>query len=137
LKTLRSNLTAALCSIALFGLASAAVTAQTAPADTTVMPPTYNDPYCGFVQNGVWVPTGACNPVTNVGPYSRVDGTIIEVHGHFVKLQTANRNLVINDQPALDMEDTGRVEVGRAVEALGYWHNGIFFATSFTTSPGM
>jgi hypothetical protein len=136
LKTLQSNLTAALCSVALFGLVSVAVTAQTMPSQT-VTPPTYNDPYCGSVQNGMWVPTGTCNTVTNVGPYSRVDGTIIAVRGHLVTLQQANRNLVINDRPALDMEDTGRVAVGRSVEALGYWHNGVFFATSFTSAPGM
>lgn len=128
-KSLRSNLTAAICSVALLGLASVAANAQS----TTVI---YNDPYCGVMQNGVWVPTGACGPVTNVGPYSQVAGTIIAVRGHLVTLQQSNRTIVINDQPALDMQDSGRVAVGRAVEALGYWHSGVFYATSFTSAPG-
>lgn len=130
MKTLRTTLGAAICSIALFGLATVGLSAQ-----TTVIQ--YDDPYCGATVNGQWVPTGACNTVTNVGNYARIDGTIIFVRGHLVTLQQANRQIVINDQPALDMQDTGRVAVGRSVEALGYWHNGVFFATSFTSAPGM
>jgi hypothetical protein len=124
LKTLRSNLTAALCSLALLGLTSVALNAQ------TVAPPTFDNPYCGSMQNGTWVPTGNCNPVTNVGSFARVNGTIIAVRGHLVTLQQTDRTLVINDQPALDMETTGKVAVGRSIEASGYWRNGTFFATN-------
>ena len=127
--TLRSSLTAAICSVALVGLASVAVVAQTTA-------PAYNDPYCGYMQNGTWVATGNCNPVTtNIGPYAAVTGTIIFVKGHLVTLQQSDKQLVINDQPALDMQDTGRVAVGRSVEARGYWHGGTFYATQFITSP--
>ena len=128
MKTLRTTLGTAICSIALLGLATVA-NAQT----TTVIQ--YDSPYCGAMVNGTWVPTGACNTVTDVGSYARVAGTIIFVRGHLVTLQQANRQIVINDQPALDMQDTGRVAVGRSVEALGYWHNGVFFATTFVSTP--
>lgn len=40
------------------------------------------------------------------------------------------RQITINDQPALNNQTTGRVNVGRFVRAAGYWRNGTFFATS-------
>jgi len=128
-KILQSTLTAAICSVALLGLASASALAQVTP--TT---PVYQDPYCGAIVNGVWVSNGNCGPVTNTTAFSRVSGTIIFVRGHLVTLQQADRQLVINDQPALDMQATGRVAVGRAVEAIGYWRNGTFYATQIETT---
>lgn len=36
------------------------------------------------------------------------------------------RQITINDQPALDNRASGRVAVGRYVTASGYWQNGVF-----------
>jgi hypothetical protein len=59
----------------------------------------------------------------------RVTGTITAVNGHLVTIQQAKQQLVIDDQPALDRQTTGRVAVGRAVAAHGYWQDGTFFAS--------
>jgi hypothetical protein len=52
------------------------------------------------------------------------------VKGHLVTIQQTNRSLVINDQPALDHKQTGKVAVGRQVVAYGYWQDGTFYATA-------
>jgi hypothetical protein len=64
----------------------------------------------------------------------RVSGTITAVRGHLVTLQRSNSDLVIDDQPALDSESTGRVAVGRVVTAHGYWQDGTFYANRFDTA---
>lgn len=64
----------------------------------------------------------------------RVLGTIIGVNGHLVTIQQAKQKLVIDDQPALDQQATGRVAVGRAITAHGYWQDGTFFANRLSTS---
>lgn len=84
------------------------------------------EPVCGNWQNGTWVPTGACAP----DDYrSRVSGTITSVKGHLVTVQQSTQTLVINDQPALEHQTTGRIAVGRQVVAVGYWAGGTFYAT--------
>jgi hypothetical protein len=60
----------------------------------------------------------------------RLDGTIVYVRGHLVTLQQSDRRVIIDDQPALDRERTGRVAVGRSVIAYGYWNGGVFYATA-------
>jgi hypothetical protein len=68
-----------------------------------------------------------------------VRGTIVSVNGDVLTIaQSANNGqygeyggpaIRIDDQPALDTQQTGRVAVGRFVTAYGYWQNGTFFAT--------
>ena len=90
----------------------------------------YGDPICGIWANGVWQPNGRC-PGYEVGPHrARVEGTITAVRGHLVTLQQTNQSIVINDQPALNREMSGRVAVGREIIAYGYWRDGNFFATA-------
>lgn len=90
----------------------------------------YGDPICGVWVNGVWQPNGHC-PGYAVGPRrARIAGTITIVRGHLVTVQLSDRTLVINDQPALNRETSGRVAVGRQIVAYGYWRDGNFYATA-------
>ncbi len=100
--------------------------------DSSAMGPNnqYGDPICGVWAGGVWQPNGHC-PDYTVGPRrARVAGTITAVRGHLVTLQLSDRTLVINDQPALNRETSGRVAVGRQIVAYGYWDHGNFYATA-------
>ena len=116
-----------------------------------------HNPYCGAWVSGVWTPNGNCVVETttttvtttpaNAQPRTmpvapaqvsripqRVSGTIIAVRGHLVTIQQATHDLVINDQPALNRDETGRVAVGRVVTVHGYWQGGTFFANRFDTA---
>jgi hypothetical protein len=100
--------------------------------DTAAMGPNnqYGDPICGVWVNGVWQPNGHC-PGYAVGPRrARIAGTITIVRGHLVTVQLSDRTIVINDQPALNRETSGRVAVGRQIVAYGYWRDGNFYATA-------
>ncbi|HTZ53768.1 MAG TPA: hypothetical protein VMB20_01800 [Candidatus Acidoferrum sp.] len=100
--------------------------------DTAAMGPgnQYGDPICGEWDNGVWQPNGHC-PGYVVGPHrARVAGTITIVRGHLVTIQQADKTIVINDQPALNRQMSGRVAVGRQIVAYGYWRDGNFYATA-------
>jgi hypothetical protein len=100
--------------------------------DTSAFGPNnqYGDPICGTWVSGLWTPNGHC-PGYTVGPRrARVAGTITIVRGHLVTVQMADRTLVINDQPALNRETSGRVAVGRQIIAYGYWRDGSFYATA-------
>ena len=90
----------------------------------------YVDTVCGSWVNDQWVPNGSCPPETTHLRHDQVSGTITIVQGHLVTLQQATRNLVINDQAALDAKQTGKVAVGRVVVAYGYWLDGTFYATA-------
>ncbi|MBV8082948.1 MAG: hypothetical protein JO293_05135 [Candidatus Eremiobacteraeota bacterium] len=94
-------------------------------ADTT-----YIDTSCGTWVNDEWVPNGNCPPETDHLRHTQVAGTITSVKGHLVTLQQTDRAVVINDQPALERQQTGKVAVGRMVVAYGYWMDGTFYATS-------
>ena len=99
--------------------------------DSAAMGPSnqYGDPICGTWANGTWTPNGKC-PSYAVGPHrARVAGTITAVKGHLVTVQQATQTVVINDQPALDRMQTGKVAVGRQIVAYGYWAAGNFYAT--------
>jgi len=99
--------------------------------DSAAMGPNdqYGDPICGAWANGAWTPNGHC-PSYAVGPHrARVAGTITAVKGHLVTVQQATQTVVINDQPALNREQTGKVAVGRQIVAYGYWAGGNFYAT--------
>ena len=99
--------------------------------DTQAMGPEnrYGDPICGVWSSGVWQDNGHC-PGYAAGPHrARVAGTITAVKGHLVTVQQADRSIVINDQPALNRQTTGRVAVGRQIVAYGYMRDNNFYAT--------
>jgi hypothetical protein len=80
-----------------------------------------DEPVCGSWESGTWIPSGACGP----NDYrSHVTGTITAVKGHLVTIQQSTKEIVINDQPALDQRTSGKVAVGRQVVAVGFWRNG-------------
>jgi len=89
------------------------------------------DPACGAFVNGTWTPNGLCK----VERRDSVTGTITIVKGHLVTLQRSKDTIVINDQPALNAQTTGRVAVGRQIVAAGYWRDAVFYATSITSPP--
>jgi hypothetical protein len=113
--------------------------------------------YCGAWASGAWTPNGNCVEETTTTTVTtsaadqpapraivdtvaasrvpqRVSGTIIAVRGHLVTLQQATHDLIVNDQPALNRDETGRVAVGRVVTAHGYWQDGTFYASRFDTT---
>ena len=111
---------------------------DTAPAPPPAYEPPHTD-FCGSMQGGVWVSNGNCLDDTGTAASvaegdgrlrGRISGTITSVSGHLVTLQQSSRSIVIDDQPALDLRETGRVAVGRQVTAHGYWQEGTFYATS-------
>jgi hypothetical protein len=118
----------AICGVA---LSVGPIAAQTAPPDMA-SPAADASPYpdCGTWQSGTWVPSGACG---STDYRSHVSGTITSVKGHLVTLQQTTQTLVINDQPALDQQATGKIGVGRQVVAVGYWRSGVFYATRIHT----
>jgi hypothetical protein len=103
---------------------------------TTTVTKTYVDSKCGTWNGDTWVATpGACDAtVVSAYKHERVAGTITSVSGHLVTIQQADKQLVINDTPALNNQLTGKVAVGRQVVAHGYWDHGNFYATLLTTS---
>jgi len=90
----------------------------------------YGDPACGVWANGVWQPNGRCPGYVVGTRRARVAGTITAVKGHLVTVQQATQTIVINDQPALNRQTSGRVAVGRQIVAYGYWRGRSFFATA-------
>ena len=110
-------------------------TTTTYDTDTNVNPADvgpnnqYGDPICGTWTNGTWQDNGHC-PGYAVGPRrTHVVGTITAVKGHLVTVQQADKSLVINDQAALNNQQSGKVAVGRQIDAYGYWKDGNFYAT--------
>jgi hypothetical protein len=89
--------------------------------------PPYLDTACGAWVNDVWVPNGTCSDNPR---HDTITGTITIVKGHLVTVQQATRTLVIDDQPALDAKQSGKVAVGRVIVAYGYWRDENFFATA-------
>jgi len=150
-KTLHSLFTAAAFGLGLcFGMAATTLpsVAQTAPAAAPAPPA---DTVCGTWQNDLWVPSGQCgfdpacgamvsgtwtpNGTCRTERRDTVSGTITIVKGHLVTLQRSKDTVVINDQPALNSQTTGRIAVGRNIVAAGYWRDGTFYATSITSPP--
>jgi hypothetical protein len=87
----------------------------------------YVDTACGTWVNDEWVPNGNCQGSIR---HDTVSGTITIVKGHLVTVQQSTRTVVINDQPALNAKQTGKVAVGRSIVAYGYWMDGNFYATA-------
>jgi hypothetical protein len=131
MKRISEIIFAAICGITLAGGIAVAQTPPPADAPPPAAPDASPYPDCGTWQSGTWVPTGACG---NADYRSHIAGTITAVKGHLVTLQLTTTTLVINDQPALDRQATGKVGVGRQVVANGYWRNGVFYATSLHTN---
>jgi hypothetical protein len=104
--------------------------ARAQPVTPTDQTPSYNDSPCGAWLNDEWVPNGKCPPETQRLRHDSVSGTITSVKGHLVSVQQTARTLVINDQPALDHKQSGKVAVGRQIVASGYWLDGTFYATA-------
>jgi hypothetical protein len=140
------------------------ISAQTTPATTQTTQTTQttdttgpHNAYCGNYVNGTWTPNGNCmtetvttttstTPTTSTGTSAmaapnaparmpeRLTGTITSVKGHLVTLQQSTNSLVVDDSRALKREDTGKVAVGRAITAHGYWEAGTFYANRFETA---
>lgn len=93
-----------------------------------------NPHYCGYNGNGNYCNNGQynnCNGGYGQQGNSVIRGTIIGVNGNSVTLmQGFGQSITINDQPALNNQQTGRISLGRYVTAYGYYQNGIFYATS-------
>lgn len=111
-------------------LSAIAIAAAFSLAPAFADQPPYMDTSCGTWVNDEWVPNGNCPPEGEHLRHDQVSGTITIVKGHLVTLQQTNRAVVINDQPALDSKQTGKVAVGRVVVAYGYWLDGTFYATA-------
>jgi hypothetical protein len=92
--------------------------------------PPHMDTSRGTWVNDEWVPSGNCPPENDHLRHSQLSGTITGVKGHLVTVQQTARAVVINDQPALDAKQTGKVAVGRTVIAYGYRSDGTFYATA-------
>jgi hypothetical protein len=74
---------------------------------------------------------GQCNGQGQGQGNTSIRGTITSVNGNQVTVMEGfGQTVTINDQPALDNQNTGRVVIGRYVTAYGYYQNGIFYATS-------
>ena len=89
----------------------------------------YGDPICGVWTNGVWTPNGHCPEYATGHHRARIAGTITAVKGHLVTVQQTTQSIVINDQPALNRQQSGKVAVGRQIVAYGYWAGPNFYAT--------
>lgn len=113
-----------------YGALAGFANAQEAPPATADQTQSYTDLTCGAWVNDVWVPNGKCPPETQRLRHDSVTGTITKVDGHLVSVQQTTRTLVINDQPALDRKQTGKVGVGRQIVAYGYWLGDTFYATA-------
>ncbi|MBV8163231.1 MAG: hypothetical protein JOZ91_03085 [Candidatus Eremiobacteraeota bacterium] len=114
--------------LVLFAFVAAAVLGVTAVA-TADETPTYVDTACGTWVNDDWVANGSCPPENTHLRHDSVTGTITAVKGHLVTVQQSNNTVVINDKPALDAKQSGKVAVGRMIVAYGYWLDNNFYAT--------
>ena len=126
MKQLYSAIAALVIASGAAGAVAAAQQQSEPPAETQ----SYDDSKCGSWQNDAWVPNGNCPADTEHRRHDDISGTITTVKGHLVTIQQTARTLVINDQPALDHQQTGKVAVGRQVVAYGYWLDGTFYATA-------
>jgi hypothetical protein len=148
MRNLRHILACAVVALGMFGAASlgslAPASAQTVVVPTVPVCGYWNasgnwvdngtcshNPYCGSMVSGTWVPNGACPDTRGYIPQrAYVSGTITKVSGHLVTVQQSQGEVVINDQPALNRQSSGRVAVGRQITAYGFWRGGTFYATA-------
>ena len=93
-------------------------------------PAPYVDTACGSWVNDEWVASGKCPPDNEHLRHDTISGTITIVKGHLVTVQRSKDNVVINDQPALDAKQSGKVAVGRTIVAYGYWLDNVFYASA-------
>ncbi|HVR45289.1 MAG TPA: hypothetical protein VMT95_01420 [Candidatus Binatia bacterium] len=82
---------------------------------------------CGYWSEGEWVP----EPCQARPHHAAISGTIVGVSANRLTVQTGPmQTVVVNDEPALNAQDTGRIYTGRMITAYGYWNGGEFVATS-------
>jgi hypothetical protein len=83
---------------------------------------------CGHWSEGIWV-AGRCAPdAPGVG---NVAGTIVDIDNNFLTVQVSpQRQVTINDLPALNRGQAGPIYAGRVIIARGYWDNGQFTAVT-------
>jgi hypothetical protein len=91
-------------------------------------------PYSGPAPYYNGVPYNNGGTYTYNGGYARgnamLQGVIVGVNGdQLIVKDDSGRGVQVNDQPALDAQSSGRVYVGRSIHAVGYWQNGVFYAT--------
>ena len=108
-------------------LIAALIALSAAPAFADTL---YVDTACGTWIDDEWVPNGNCPPSSHRVRHDTVTGTITIVKGHLVTVKQSTQAVVINDQPALNAKQTGKVAVGRQIVAYGYWMDGNFYATA-------
>jgi hypothetical protein len=110
------------------GRRTAATIAASARVDADPLP---SEPAPGARPSiDAWMPTGAATEIGSTFRHEAVSGTITEVSGHLLTIQQTARSLVIDDRPAFDARQAGKVAVGRTIVAYGYWRGGDFFATA-------
>ncbi len=98
-------------------------------ATDCAQPPAYQSSPCGYWSEGEWVPE-PCHPRAN---HSAISGTIVGVSANRLTVQTGPMQaVVVNDEPALNARDTGRIYAGRLITAYGYWNGGEFVAMSIS-----
>jgi hypothetical protein len=129
---------AGLAAILTFGIRTPASAQQMSPCGywsegvwvgTPCEQPSYQPSPCGYWSQGEWIAT-SCAPRRE---QSAVSGTIVGVSNNMLTLQTGPTETVpVNDAPALNRMDTGRIYTGRTIVAYGYWAGGEFVATSIS-----
>jgi hypothetical protein len=87
----------------------------------------YQSSPCGYWSQGLWVST-PCGPRPQ---RAAVSGTIVGIDSSMLTLQVGpTQTVLVNDGPALNRMDTGRIYRGRVITAYGYWDGDQFVATS-------
>jgi hypothetical protein len=89
----------------------------------------YQSSPCGYWSGDMWVST----PCTPRQEHAAVSGTIVGVDSNMLTLQVGpTQTVLVNDGPALNRMDTGRIYAGRVITAYGYWDGDEFVATSIS-----
>lgn len=127
---------AGLAAIAVFGVQAPASAQQTSPCgywsqgiwvSTACGGPGYRSSQCGYWNNGVWVAQPCAPPPRR--RQAALSGTIVGVNNNLLTVQTGpQQTVLVNDQPALNRDDTGRIYTGRIITAYGHWDGGQFVA---------
>lgn len=96
-------------------------------ATECAQPPSYQSSPCGYWSEGQWV----SEPCQARPHHVAISGTIVGVSANRLTVQTGPmQTVVVNDEPALNAQNTGRIYTGRMITAYGYWNGGEFVATS-------
>lgn len=91
--------------------------------------PSYQSSPCGYWSQGTWI----ASPCAPRRQRAAVSGTVVGISNNMLTVQTGPaQTVVVNDEPALNRMDTGRIFTGRVITAYGYWDGGEFIATSIS-----